>query len=87
MSVRDGDLAGLPGHDVLLDERGRLCPLPIIALARAFAEDPPPSSVLLLTDDPAAQVDVPAWSSLRGKQVAWSAPYAEGATAFLLTPA
>lgn len=87
MSTTSQDPAGLPEHDVLLDERGRLCPLPIIALARAFAQDPPPGGVLLLTDDPAAAVDVPAWSSLRGKQVAWSAPYAEGATAFLVTPA
>jgi TusA-related sulfurtransferase len=81
------DVSGLPEHDLLLDERGRLCPLPIIALARAFAADPAPVRVLLLTDDPAAEVDVPAWSSLRGKRVAWSGPYAEGASAFLLTPA
>jgi TusA-related sulfurtransferase len=81
------EAGGLPEHDVLLDERGRLCPLPVIALARAFAADPAPDRVLLLSDDPAAQVDVPAWSSLRGKQVAWSGPFGEGASAFLVTPA
>jgi TusA-related sulfurtransferase len=77
----------MPEHEVLLDERGRLCPLPIIALARCFAADPPPTRVLLLSDDPAADIDVPAWCSLRSKQVAWSAPAPGGGSAFLVTPA
>ncbi len=53
--------------EVDLDERGRLCPLPVIALARAFAADPPPALVRLLSDDPAAETDVPAWCRLRAR--------------------
>ncbi len=52
--------------DVELDERGRLCPLPVIALARAAADLPAGGVVRLLADDPAAAADVPAWCRMRG---------------------
>jgi TusA-related sulfurtransferase len=61
-----------PQADVVLDERGSLCPLPIIRLAQAFAAEPRPGSVLLLADDPAADTDVPAWCALRGRTLAWT---------------
>lgn len=54
------------GVDVELDERGRLCPLPVIALARAAAELPAGGVVRMLADDPAAHVDVAAWCRMRG---------------------
>lgn len=54
------------GVDVELDERGRLCPLPVIALARAAADLPGGGVVRLLADDPAAVADVPAWCRMRG---------------------
>ena len=44
----------VPAHDAVLDERGHVCPLPVIALARAAAADPA-GRVLLLADDPAAE--------------------------------
>ena len=71
--------AALPEHDVLLDERGHLCPLPVIALGRAVAADPSPRRVLVLADDPAAQTDIPAWCSLRGRTLAWTGPAPGGA--------
>ncbi len=74
-----------PAYDVLLDERGALCPLPIIALARAFAADPPPSRVLVLADDPAAATDIPAWCVMRNRTLAWSGRSSDGAPAFLVT--
>jgi TusA-related sulfurtransferase len=77
--------AGLPAHDLLLDERGSLCPLPVIALAHAFAADPPPARVLLLADDPAARTDIPAWCSLRRRGLAWTGTDEDGAPAFLVT--
>lgn len=49
----------------ILDERGRRCPLPIIALARA-ATQAPGTVVRLLADDPAARHDVPAWCRMKG---------------------
>ena len=59
--------------DLWLDERGRRCPLPVIALARAqtqWANDGAEHSrvVGVLADDPAAQYDIPAWCRLKGAQ-------------------
>lgn len=84
MTVPDRDEVDLPQHDLLLDERGRLCPLPIIALARAFTAVPSPARVLLLSDDPAAGTDVPAWCSLRGRVLLRTSPAPGGGTAFLV---
>jgi TusA-related sulfurtransferase len=72
---------------VVLDERGRRCPLPVIALARAAAADPS-ARVLLLADDPAAETDVPAWCGLRGRALAWAGDAPDGrGRAYLVTPA
>ena len=80
-------MTGVPGHDVLLDERGRLCPLPVIALARAAVADPE-ARILLLADDVAAETDVPAWCSLRGRVLAWAGDAPDGrGRAYLVTPA
>lgn len=50
----------------VLDERGQLCPLPIIALGRALRRLPPGSLVELLADDPVVRTDVPAWCGMVG---------------------
>jgi TusA-related sulfurtransferase len=62
--------AAPPPHDRVLDERGTVCPLPVIALARA-STDQPAARLLLLADDPAAESDVPAWCGLRGRVLEW----------------
>jgi tRNA 2-thiouridine synthesizing protein A len=54
------------GPDATVEARGVLCPVPIIRLARTASSLPPGSLVELLTDDPAAEYDVPAWCRLRG---------------------
>jgi tRNA 2-thiouridine synthesizing protein A len=51
---------------IVVDARGTLCPVPIIRLARAASTLPAGSLVALLSDDPAAEHDVPAWCRLRG---------------------
>lgn len=51
---------------ILIDARGLICPAPIILLARRAAESPAGALVELLTDDPAAQFDVPAWCRMKG---------------------
>ncbi|OHV58082.1 sulfurtransferase TusA family protein [Pseudofrankia sp. BMG5.36] len=68
MSDADPDPA-LDAPDVVVDALGRLCPLPIIDLARRIGEVPVDGTVELLADDPAAAADVAAWCRLRGQQL------------------
>jgi len=51
---------------LVLDERGRRCPLPVLALARACAQHPEGTVIAVLSDDPAATFDIPAWCRLKG---------------------
>ena len=46
-----------------IDARGLKCPWPVLRAARAMREH---ESVLLLADDPVAQVDVPALAEANG---------------------
>ncbi len=55
--------------DIVVDARGVLCPVPIIRLARTAATCPDGTLLALVTDDPAAAHDVPAWCRLRGHQL------------------
>ena len=51
---------------MLVDARGKPCPLPVIALARAAADSDGGSVLELVATDPAARYDVPAWCRMRG---------------------
>jgi tRNA 2-thiouridine synthesizing protein A len=42
-----------------IDARGLLCPLPVLRARRRLGALPPGAVLRLLTDDPAAAVDVP----------------------------
>lgn len=50
----------------VIDERGSLCPAPIIALGRALRSLPAGAEITLIADDPVALSDVPAWCRLVG---------------------
>lgn len=54
--------------EVVLDCRGMVCPLPVIELARAADGLAPGDVIVLLADDPAAAVDVPAWCRMRDQE-------------------
>ena len=60
--------------DATVEARGVLCPVPIIRLARAATSLPAGSLIELLTDDPAAEYDVPAWCRLRGHTLVATEP-------------
>jgi tRNA 2-thiouridine synthesizing protein A len=61
-NLRDDDF------DLVLDCRAMRCPLPIIELARHFSEVPVGGTVVVVTADLAAKVDVPAWCRLRDQE-------------------
>ncbi len=50
---------------LVLDERGKLCPIPVISLGNAASDLPPGSTIIVLSDDPAAAQDIPAWCRMR----------------------
>lgn len=54
--------------DVLVDCLGRPCPVPVIELAKAVAAADVGAVVEVLSDDPAARLDVPAWCRMRGQE-------------------
>ncbi len=55
-------------HRQIVDQLGVACPLPIIELARQIRLIDDGAILVLLADDPAAAVDVPAWCSMRGHE-------------------
>lgn len=58
----------VPAIALELDCRGLLCPLPVIELGRRHAEVPVGAVVAVVTEDPAARTDVPAWCRMRGQE-------------------
>lgn len=58
----------LPEPDVVVTCLGRPCPVPVVELARAVAAAEPGTVVEVVSDDPAARHDVPAWARLRGQE-------------------
>jgi tRNA 2-thiouridine synthesizing protein A len=60
-----------------VDATGRLCPLPVIELARVIAGVRVGSVVELLADDPAAAADVAAWCRMRDQELVTAEPTAD----------
>ena len=56
-----------PTPDVVLDCLGRPCPVPVIEVARALPTLAVGAVVEVLSDDPAARHDLPAWCRMRGQ--------------------
>lgn len=54
--------------DTLVDARGLRCPLPVIRLAAAAKGLPAGAELTVLSTDPAAKLDVPAWCRMRGHE-------------------
>ena len=63
-----------------LDCRGRPCPMPVIELAKAISTVQPGDMLEVLSDDPAAAVDIPAWCRMRGHEYVGSEPRDVGAS-------
>ncbi len=70
--------------DVLVvDSLGKLCPIPVIELAKVIGEVPVGGLVRVLADDEAARLDIPAWCEMRGQEYVGEEP-AENGTAYLV---
>ncbi|MBS2963457.1 aminotransferase class V-fold PLP-dependent enzyme [Actinocrinis puniceicyclus] len=70
-----------------VDALGRMCPIPVIELARRIARVPLGATIRVLADDPAARLDIPAWSELRRHSYLGETPVperGESAVAYLV---
>ena len=72
-----------------LDERGTRCPQPIISLGKAAVAIVGRTRIVLLADDPAALIDVPAWCRMTSATLLGTSELSDGSgTRFelLVTP-
>ncbi|GAA3306047.1 hypothetical protein GCM10020295_61270 [Streptomyces cinereospinus] len=63
---------------LVVDALGKLCPLPVIELAKVIGEVPVGGTVRVLADDEAARLDIPAWCAMRGQEYAGEEPADQG---------
>jgi cysteine desulfurase len=54
-----------PAPAAVLDSLGKLCPIPVIDLAKHIGDIPVGAIIGVLSDDDAAALDIPAWCRLR----------------------
>lgn len=64
--------------DLVLDCLGRPCPVPVVELARALRDAPAGTVVEVVSDDPAARLDVPAFCRMRGHEFLGEVPHERG---------
>ena len=56
-------------NEIEVDARGLRCPLPVIRLAAAAQDVPAGTRIVVLTSDPAARHDIPAWCRMRDHEL------------------
>lgn len=69
---------------MILDARGRRCPLPILDLARHIGGVEVGSTVTIEADDPAAAPDIRAWCRMRGHEFVAQGRAEDGTPAYLV---
>ena len=67
---------------MILDARGRRCPLPILDLARRIGDVPVGETITVEADDPAAGPDIQAWCRMRGHEYVAAEPASDGTPAY-----
>jgi tRNA 2-thiouridine synthesizing protein A len=67
---------------VILDCRGRRCPLPILDLARHIGSVEVGASLVVEADDPAARPDIAAWCRMRGHEYVGQGAAPDGTPAY-----
>ncbi|MGP2439449.1 cysteine desulfurase/sulfurtransferase TusA family protein [Streptomyces sp. JW3] len=71
------------GDALVVDALGKLCPIPVIELAKVIGDVPVGGTVRVLADDEAARLDIPAWCEMRNQEYVGEEP-AEKGTAYLI---
>lgn len=66
------------GTGLVVDSLGKLCPIPVIDLARVIGEVPVGGLVTVLSDDEAARLDIPAWCAMRAQEYVGEHPAPRG---------
>jgi TusA-related sulfurtransferase len=69
---------------VILDARGRRCPLPVLDLARHIDEVDLGATITVEADDPAARPDIAAWCRLRGHEYVGERTSDDGTPAYVV---
>jgi tRNA 2-thiouridine synthesizing protein A len=67
---------------MLIDARGRRCPLPILDLARRIGDIPVGATITVEADDPAAGPDIQAWCRMRGHEYVGASEAGDGTPAY-----
>jgi cysteine desulfurase len=84
----DNDVAAIsPTDPTTIDTLGRKCPIPVIELAKRIDQVPIGATIRVLADDPAARLDIPAWSEMREHSYLGESPVpevGEAAVAYLV---
>ncbi|WEO97901.1 aminotransferase class V-fold PLP-dependent enzyme [Streptomyces sp. FXJ1.172] len=68
----------LRAEELVVDSLGKRCPIPVIELAKVFADVPVGGTVRVLSDDEAARLDIPAWCEMRGQEYVGEEPAKRG---------
>ncbi|MCM2392489.1 cysteine desulfurase/sulfurtransferase TusA family protein [Streptomyces albipurpureus] len=63
---------------LVVDALGKLCPIPVIELAKVIGNVRIGGVVRVLSDDAAARLDIPAWCAMRGQEFLGEEPLGEG---------
>ncbi|MET9442601.1 aminotransferase class V-fold PLP-dependent enzyme [Streptomyces sp. NPDC006610] len=66
------------GDALVVDAVGKLCPIPVIELAKVIGQVPVGGTVRVLADDEAARLDIPAWCEMRGQEYVGEEPADQG---------
>ncbi|NUS89956.1 MAG: aminotransferase class V-fold PLP-dependent enzyme, partial [Streptomyces sp.] len=64
--------------ELVVDSLGKLCPIPVIELAKVIGDVPVGGLVTVLADDEAARLDIPAWCAMRGHEYVGERPADRG---------
>jgi tRNA 2-thiouridine synthesizing protein A len=67
---------------LVIDARGRRCPLPILDLARHVTDVAVGETIIVEADDPAALPDVQAWCRMRSHEYVGASVAADGTPAY-----